>query len=440
MFRSLFVLAVAALLAAEARASDHADPVDPLRLGSSDDRGLTGLFAFPYSADGKRVNGANEGDGLVLILCVNRSLTAPPPYKGLDAYRFTIFIDTRSEVRISYPADVTKPASPGERDTARYGGVVVNPEGIGPTFAISVKLKNDLGREFREENVLDWSVSVDRGDGLKPVDPKEAGKLVTKREAGVRDDPFIFPPFFGTNVIAMAVKVPYASLPARDRPLVLWATAERNGSQIDHVGRSQRTQLPRFDFLNTLPPREHVAAIRKMRDDPTLRQDVLRYLFPTEFAFRPFDDRPDVMIFTRNHPAGYPNGRRLQDDIAKLACEQGDCQLYELTFAKPRSPESERHARYEGGRPTANDKPFLDEWPYLADPWPDSDPVPMPGLTTKNKIYLGGMLLAGAAVSLLPWGLYFRAKRQLRLARQILPPAAVVPAVAVPPAPGGQSP
>jgi hypothetical protein len=217
----------------------------------------------------------------------------------------------------------------------------------------------------------------------------------------------------------MAVHIPYDTFPGSNS-FIMWATAHRNGSQIDHVGRSQRTQLPRFDFLNTLPPREHVSAIRKMREDPTLRQDILRIVFPTEFNFRAFDDQPDVMIFTKNRVAGYPNGRRLEDDIAKLACEQGDCQLYELSFAKPRSPASEKYSKYEGGRPTANDRPFLDVWPYLAEPWENPDPPPPPGLTTKNKIYLIGSFVLITAFILLPWVLFFRSKAQLRRLRTTL--------------------
>ena len=44
--------------------------------------------------------------------------------------------------------------------------------------------------------------------------------------------------------------------------------AGRGNKQIDHVGRSLRTMLPRFDFLNTLPPNQHVKEIRKRHDAP----------------------------------------------------------------------------------------------------------------------------------------------------------------------------
>ncbi|AMV28681.1 hypothetical protein VT84_30025 [Gemmata sp. SH-PL17] len=422
-----------ALIATPVSASDHADPIDPLRMSTDDDRGLTGLFAFP-TKEGKRVDDPKDGDSLVLVLCVNRLLSVPPPYKGLDTYTFKIHVDTQREVRINYPKDLANPMRPEERDTARYGGVVVNPELIDPTFSITMRLKNDLG-PFSEENFIERVVTVNNGDGEKTLTPAEMGKTVPQWGAGVRDDPFIFPPFFGTNVIAMVVRIPFANIPAPRGTFITWATVERNGAQFDHVGRSQRTQLPRFDFLNTIPPKEHVSTIKKMRTDPSLRLDVLRYLFPSEFAFRGFDDQPDVMVFTKDRVTGFPNGRRLQDDVAKLTCEQGDCQLYELSFAKPRLPESERLSQYKAGRPTANDKEFSDTWPYLAEPWPDMDPVPPPGLSTKNQIYVGSALALTAVVFLFPWVLYFRSKAQLRRLRATLP--ARVPQPPVPPMPLG---
>ena len=165
-----------------------------------------------------------------------------------------------------------------------------------------------------------------------------------RSHAAVHDDPFIFPPFFGTNVIALAVRVPYASLPqsSPQRTYLMWATTHQNrsgsdllGPQTDHVGRSQRTQLPRFDLLNTLHPNKHVEAIKNAKANPPLMDDVLGYLFPPLFRYRSFDEHADVMVVSREHPAGFPNGRRLEDDVARLTCDQGDCQLYEMSFAKP---------------------------------------------------------------------------------------------------------
>jgi hypothetical protein len=78
------------------------------------------------------------------------------------------------------------------------------------------------------------------------------------------------------------------------------------------------------------------------------------------FLIRKYDLAPDVMIYTNRFPAGFPNGRLLTDDVSAQLCTTGDCLLQEISFI-------------EGGWPraTTNDKPFLADFPYLAEPWPD---------------------------------------------------------------------
>jgi hypothetical protein len=55
----------------------------------------------------------------------------------------------------------------------------------------------------------------------------------------------------------------------------------------------------------------------------------------------------------------------LTDDVALLTCEQGDCPLIENSFIDSK----------EWPRATVNDKPFLTEFPYLAEPWPSTPPA-----------------------------------------------------------------
>ena len=308
-----------------AQASDHADPIqltDPL------EPDLTGLFAFP------------DGDALIVALNSYRGLTFDPPY-NLQPFEFRIHLDWQSVVSFDQPAN-----------RARYGGTVVTPQSIKPTATIALRLDNNAG-------LLSQQV-----DGLQNPD------AITVF-SGVRDDPFIFPRFFGTNVISMVVRIPNDSLPADWQHLLLWGTSPKveGGKQIDHVGRSNRTQQPRFDFLNTLSPADQVAAIeRKKKGRERLQSwlskifSPLASLYEMEFAIRDYDSQPDVMIYRRQSPVGFPNGRLLTDDVAGLTCQWGDCVLQEVAYI-----ESD-----DFPRKTVNDKAFLATFPYLAEPWPST--------------------------------------------------------------------
>ena len=153
------------------------------------------------------------------------------------------------------------------------------------------------------------------------------------------------------------------------------STRLKDGVQIDHVGRSNRSQQGRFDFLNTLPPSKHVEAIKAHNQTRARIEKFLMECFPPLvnafqplFKIRPYDYFPDVMIYTQQYAIGFPNGRKLTDDVALLTCEEGDCPLVEGSYIdSPQWP-----------RATVNDKPFLSKFPYLAEPWPSAPPVPPP--------------------------------------------------------------
>lgn len=318
-------ISLAVLLVATVNASDHADPIklsDPL------EPDLTGLFAFPY------------GDNLILVLNTYRGLTFDGPY-NLEPFEFRIHLDWDSKL------DFTDPAN-----RARYGGTVVDPSAINADAVIALRLDNNVGLASREIS------------GLSNPDEIQV-------YTGVRDDPFIFPKFFGTNVMSMVVSVPNTSLPAGWQDLLLWGTSHKtkNGKQIDHVGRSNRTQQPRFDFLNTLPPSEQVAKIEKTNKSRERVQKFLQMvfaplatLFEMEFAIRRYDNQPDVMVYSRRFPIGFPNGRLLTDDVAALTCQWGDCVLQETSYIEGK----------DFPRKTVNDKAFLSQFPFLAEPWPSS--------------------------------------------------------------------
>ncbi len=350
------------IFSAGARSSDHADPITLPVLES----GLTDLHAFP------------EGDQMIVVLVTRRALTAPPPYQ-LEPYEYAIHMDLHSQM--SYE---------NAEDRARYGGTIAQPEGISPDVTIKIRLNNDA--TLKEKSF----------EGLSNPDK-------VRLWAGVKDDPFIFPRFFERNAIAMVLSIPFSAFPAGQQDWLLWGTTTRleDGVQIDHVGRSNRTQLARFDFLNTLPPSQHVAAIKEKNKS---REQILKWLtdcippvgnlYQTVFTLRHYDYVPDVMMFTKRYPVGFPNGRRLTDDVAVLTCQQGDCPLIEASYGDIK----------QWPRATSNDKPFGKEFPYLADPWPAKPSPPAasgPGMMCMIIVMAVLLLLVGIIV----W-LFIRCRRK----------------------------
>jgi len=346
--------------AGPASGSDHADPA--LHPPSSQDAGITGLFAFM------------EGDRLVIVMNIHRGLTAPPPYE-CEGFEYTVHFDLTSEVSYESPENL-----------ARYGGSVVDPTAIRTDAEIRVRLNSDAS--FADGYPIFQGFLGDSADIFK--------------YSGVRDDPFIFPRFFGTNVIAMAASVPLSAFPAGQQDWVLWATTTEDGKQIDHVGRSNRTQLGRLDFLNTLAVQDQTAAISEELASGQSIQATLMHLmshvpglaalsggFQYVLQVRHYDVVPDVIIFTTRRAPGFPNGRRLEDDVAGLTCAQGDCVLQELAFIEGHWP-----------RQTVNDKPFLNDFPYLADPWPSR-----PTTETKDRcgLIFWTVILAVVAVVIARW-------------------------------------
>lgn len=324
LLAALFLFS-ASLLAGVCRASDHADPM--WLAEDEQEANITGLFFFP------------DGDRWIAILDVRRSLVGPPPY-NLEPFEYEIHFDFHTKLRFDNAEDV-----------ARYGGTIEQPEGIAPDATIRMRLDNNV--KVKEQS-------------FKGLTNPGAIEVYT----GVRDDPFIFPRFFNVNVVTMAFSIPKSALPEHANSWLLWATSKRidGGEQIDHVGRSNRTQLGRFEILNTIPPREHVAEIREKGESRAKVQDFLKQWLPplanlnqlSGYFIRHYDAVPDVMIFTQTRPPGFPNGRRLEDDVALLTCAQGDCPLQENAFIDTT----------QWPRATVNEKALSKEFPYLADPWP----------------------------------------------------------------------
>jgi hypothetical protein len=343
------------------RASDHADPISLEEPESN----LTDLFFYP------------SGDQMILILCVRRALIAPGPY-NLAPFEYAVHFDLQSRV-----------AFDSEEDRARYGGTIVDPGGLRPDATIRLRLNDDA--TLKETSF----------EGLNDPDR-------IRVYAGVREDPFNFPRFFNRNTIAMVLSIPMSSFPEGQRDWILWGATYKDGEQIDHVGRSNRTQQARFDSLNVLPPNEHVPEIMRLVEKwndvfttlndfreplPKAAAGLIQYVM----QIRKYDLAPDVMIYSNRFPPQFPNGRQLVDDVAALTCQTGDCILQEISFI-------------EGGWPrrTVNDKPFLAEWPYLAEPYPEQ-PQPAASLPSIWPWIIGLLVL----VAIIGWVLVEIVRRSL---------------------------
>ena len=145
--------------------------------------------------------------------------------------------------------------------------------------------------------------------------------------AGLRDDPFIRGPRQGRNIASIVLEVPLASVAAKQSTLLIWATTtvdDFEGPFQDLVGRSLRSMMPENGVMNLVQPRHQ---------------------------FHQMGVPPDVMVFNTALPAAYPNGRALPDDVVDLV---GDGRVLSN----------------DGPFPSANDLPFLSDFPYLAPPHP----------------------------------------------------------------------
>lgn len=158
----------------------------------------------------------------------------------------------------------------------------------------------------------------------------------------LRDDPFIRGPRQGRNNGAIVIQTPLKAVVKQQSTLLIWATAKVDGlpGQFQEIfGNPFVSQINRS--LNVVHPKNQ---------------------------FREFSFGPDVMVLDTSRPSGFPNGRRLEDDVVDMvyAMLLVDSSRFHID---PKEFE-ERIMKTDAPFPTTNDLPFLSEFPYLAAPHP----------------------------------------------------------------------
>lgn len=415
---------IAVVLSCRLYASDHADPMELLNR-QRQEGAITDLFCFPVFADETpaypfvreaklplhnslvdivRTPLSDEQrskiDSLVFIMCMRRQLTDSTMLQ-LEPYTYTIHIDVDSTLSFPTEQDLALEKNPQKHLAvpamehrhhgddaalgvveafARYGGKIKEPAGIREDIAIEFKLDNSAALR-----------GLPAYSGVAASAWKSDHRI--KAVAGVFDDPFIFPAFFGTNVVAFAIRVPADLFPPDKTDFLIWGTSRKGRTPIDHVGRSLRTQNPRFEILNKLHPSKHVKTLLNERDHPSLFRDIaVQVNLASLYAFREWDFVPDVMCFSLRYPVGFPNGRLLTDDVAAILALHGDTLLYELSY---QSPMGGWPRQATNDRSAAADAPgvFNVKFPYLLAPG-ENRPQPLPRrLTTESVMKLVGIVL-----------------------------------------------
>ncbi|MGZ3459510.1 MAG: DUF4331 domain-containing protein [Archangium sp.] len=221
----------------------------------------------------------------------------------------------------------------------------------------------------------------------------------------------------GLNVLSVVIEVPACELTAGHKPVVnnagkgfklgIWSTVERcdEGSHSNHGGCVQVSRLGnplinevivplKFkDLFNASKPQNDAQFVPVVRDPelpyllqaralipkvpPPPRTDLVKALAtPAEMLHLDVSVPPSAVEKRlgglAGDPAGFPNGRRLGDDVTDITLRVVGGELYKALGAQ--SPSDTFDYATPASKLTdgvdANDKPFLNTFPYLASPQP----------------------------------------------------------------------
>jgi hypothetical protein len=282
-------------------ASDHTDT--PLHVDTGrDDARITDFWSFV------------QNGRLVMIMGINPFLPAEVrEYVFPTDVTYSFFIDNDSSVSFNDP--VVK---------AAFGGTVDYPIRIREDITINVTFD---GWNRPQVDVVARSSSTSERI-------RERMRIFT----GLRAEAFIFAPFVNNNIGAIVIEIPLNEIKRDDDDtLLLWTTThvgDFTGLFQELAGRTLYSQFDEKLALNFIHPSQHRAALNV---------------------------NPDLIILNTSGPSGFPNGRRLQDDIvdkvANLPPPFNDRRALDLEFT------------LAGFNATLNDiAPLPGAFPYLARP------------------------------------------------------------------------
>jgi len=352
---SLGVLSLASVLTASggAFAADHREAPAISEDPAAD---LNDIYIFPNPSDASR---------LVIMITVNPFIiprqTGGTNFSEGVRYRFDIDHnnDGKSERTILFT----------------FSGLVSGP----------AKMKVDFpGREFDfEADVTQPSVAA-----VAPA-PRITTFNGIQAFAGQRDDPFFFDNvgfarfragtgtfsgadgFAGTNISAIILEAPVAVITGGPRAFQAWGSTDRRRTVVRRSadGRLEKGSGPWEQIERTGNPAISTALIpRPMRDKFNIgkpNRDARDFGAAIVASLNGYGTNsqnqqilasvaiPDTLKMNLDEPAGFPNGRRPQDDVI-------DTILF-FVFNQPSTPPT------DGAN--SNDKPFLDTFPYLAAPF-----------------------------------------------------------------------
>jgi len=269
---------------------------------------------------------SDHGDTPLLISTGRHDARITDLFAFTRGNRLVLILDTNPAI----PASVTTYAWPSDLklqilidndsevsfDNAKansiYGGSILHPRGISEDVRFDIDFPNGTPR---------LKVKGIRG-GTKQV------RLFT----GLRDDPFIRGPQIGKNIASIVIELPLQAVLKDSPTLLLWGASrvgDVGGPILDLVGRSLRSQLAENLKLNDFHPKLHRSKLGLV---------------------------PDVMIYDTRFRAEFPNGRELTDDVI------------DLVAALDHGAGAQNVLQTDAPFPSANDKPFLSAFPYLAEP------------------------------------------------------------------------